>query len=334
MIEPIFHEIYGTYFTIVREILNQQRPLTTSELDQIVQKQGFAESRLQILPSLQNKKSPWYLLNDNDTDRWQPITKNRPPLIQTNLERRWLKTLLTDPRLPLFLEDHDITALEQQLDTIQPLFDLSALTYYDQFNHIDSLVEQQQQQVHFKQLIHAIQVQQAVKIDYQRRADVTCKRGLFLPMKLEYSAKNNLFRLKAWRILRRSRFEVTLNLNRMRMIQPIEKEKNYLSLPITSRNQQATVTCILIDKRQALTRSMLHFADYHKTTRRFDDCRYELTIHYDTGDETELLIRILSFGPFLQVTHPDSFVAKIKVRIDAQVQFMANFEPLNKLIEG
>ncbi|MHC5229268.1 WYL domain-containing protein [Enterococcus sp. LJL99] len=333
MMEPLFHEIYGTYFIIVSEILKHQQPLTTNELNQIITRHGFAESTLQVLPSIQNKKNPWYLLTEEDTNNWRPITKHRPPQIQTNIERRWLKTLLTDPRLFYFLEDCDIATLDQQLANVQPLFDLATLTYYDQFNQIDAFVEQQQQQIHFKQLLHAIQKQQAVKIDYQRRADIPSKRGLFLPIKLDYSAKNNLFRLKAWRILRQSRFEVTLNLNRMLTIQPVEKERDYLKLPITSRKQQAIVTCLLTDKRQALTRSMLHFADYHKATRRLDNRHYELTIHYDNGDETELLIRILSFGPFLKVLSPDSFVAKIKVRIDAQAQIMANFKLSNEIIE-
>ncbi|MCA5013033.1 MULTISPECIES: WYL domain-containing protein [unclassified Enterococcus] len=326
MTDFLFHEINGIYFAIVKEILNQKQALSTKELDRIVRMKGFDESVMQLLPSLQNKNNPWYLLFEKEPDCWFPITKNETPSTYTILERRWLKTIMKDPRLSFFLEDHEISDLNQQLKGIQPLFDLNAITYYDQFNQIDSIIDQKQQQRHFKCLIEAIQEKRPLLIDYQRHKKVSSKIGLFLPFKLDYSPKNNLFRLKAWRILRTSRFEVTLNLDRMLTVQLAEEKRDYLALPITSRRKQAQMTCQLIDKRQALKRSMLHFADYHKTTRRLDESHYELTIQYDTSDETELLIRILSFGPFLTVTSPDNFIIKIKERIEAQAKLMESFD--------
>lgn len=323
MTEQLFHEIYGTYFSIVKYILNQQQPLTAKKLEIITRNQGFRDSFLQLLPSIQNKRNPWYLCVEKEPAIWYPVTKNHSPIIHTNLERRWLKTLLTDTRLSFFLEDKDIIALEQQLGDTQPLFDLKSVTYYDQFKQNNFLLEQQK---HFKQLLHAINVQEPVKIDYQRRKNTPSTRGLFLPVKLEYSPKNNLFRLKAWRLLRRSRFEVTLNLNRMLAVQLVEKKQDYSQLPIISREKKAEIVCTLVDQRKALARSMLHFADYRKTTRRLDDTHYELTIQYNRGDETELLIRILSFGPFLKVVHPDTFIVKIKERITAQAKLMETLE--------
>ena len=53
----------------------------------------------------------------------------------------------------------------------------------------------------------------------------------------------------------------------------------------------------LYDTRNALERAMLHFSDLEKETERIDDKHYRVTLKYRQGDETEILIRILSFGP-------------------------------------
>jgi predicted DNA-binding transcriptional regulator YafY len=41
-------------------------------------------------------------------------------------------------------------------------------------------------------------------------------------------------------------------------------------------------------------------------------------IHYQQEDETELVIRVLSFGPFVRVAEPDHFVNLIRERLVSQ----------------
>lgn len=322
---PLFHEIYGTYFGVVTTILNQRNPLTPKELDVIVRTKGFDESHLQLIPSLLNQKKPWCLLKETEDYQWLPLTLRPVPPIQTDLERQWLKGILTDARLLNFMDPYEIDDLNQRLE-VTPLFNLADITYFDQFKQTENFIEQSQQRNHFKRLLTAIKQQEALKIEYQRHEQAPVKTGYFWPTSLEYSEKNNLFRLKAWRLLRKSRFEVTLNLNRIVAIQSAPNQQGIDTKVITSRHRNQQVTCLLIDQRDALKRSMLHFADYHKTTRRLSDNSYELTIHYDTSDETELLIRLLSFGPFIKVTHPDSFINKIKERIASQAELMGHLQ--------
>lgn len=61
----------------------------------------------------------------------------------------------------------------------------------------------------------------------------------------------------------------------------------------------------------------LHFSHLEKETERIDD---SLTLHYEKDDETELLIRVLSFGHMLKVISPDQFREKLKNRIEKQMQ--------------
>lgn len=74
----------------------------------------------------------------------------------------------------------------------------------------------------------------------------------------------------------------------------------------------------LTNERNALERAMLHFSHLDKETERIDENRYKITLFYEREDETELLIRVLSFGPVLKVIFPDDFVKKLCERLEKQ----------------
>ena len=48
--------------------------------------------------------------------------------------------------------------------------------------------------------------------------------------------------------------------------------------------------------------------------------RYRLRIYYSENDETEMLIRVLSFGPMMKVNLPESLVDEIKKRLKMQFE--------------
>lgn len=77
----------------------------------------------------------------------------------------------------------------------------------------------------------------------------------------------------------------------------------------------------ITDDRNALERTMLHFACYQKTVERTEDPhRYRCSIYYDVRWETELLIQVLSFGPMVKVLGPEHFLNQIKERVMRQGQ--------------
>lgn len=65
---------------------------------------------------------------------------------------------------------------------------------------------------------------------------------------------------------------------------------------------------------------MLHFSHLKKETRKLDDGRFMVKLYYDKEDRTEMLIRILSFGPVVKVTEPESFIDMIRERLEMQRQ--------------
>ncbi len=63
---------------------------------------------------------------------------------------------------------------------------------------------------------------------------------------------------------------------------------------------------------------MLHFAHFEKSAERKEGNSYILRLKYYESDETEIVIRVLSFGPYVKVSEPQSFVQLIKERLNLQ----------------
>jgi predicted DNA-binding transcriptional regulator YafY len=85
-----------------------------------------------------------------------------------------------------------------------------------------------------------------------------------------------------------------------------------------NKNRNRKLVFELTDTRNALERVLLHFAHFEKTVEKIDENKYLVKIKYDKDDETEMVIRILSFGPMIRVTAPSSFIKLIKQRLLAQ----------------
>ena len=62
-----------------------------------------------------------------------------------------------------------------------------------------------------------------------------------------------------------------------------------------------TAVLKVTDERNALERVMLHFAHFEKQAEMLDEKTYLLRINYSRMDESEIVIRILSFGPLVEV---------------------------------
>ena len=71
---------------------------------------------------------------------------------------------------------------------------------------------------------------------------------------------------------------------------------------------------------------MLEFASYEKhTVRDLETGQYRVELWYDEQDETELLIRLLSFGPVIEILGPQSLREQAKLRIKMQAELIAEY---------
>lgn len=299
----LFSEIYGSYFNVVAAVLAEavDGGLTDRRLTELVQEKAFAESVLTIPAAL--KSQDWPLLGKNN----EAVIRHKPDMPLTVLQKRWLKSLLLDPRIRLFAPD------ASGLEDVEPLYRPDTFVRFDQYADGDPYGDERYI-VCFRTVLRAIREKRWLRIRFRGRTGVPRSVGC-MPFRLEYSAKDDKFRLLA-----ADGHQVhTVNLARISACEMLDRYgPGDLRLP---RKHSRELELLLHDERNALERVLLHFSHFEKETRKLDDRLYQIKLRYDRDDETELLIRVLSFGPVLEVRSPAGFIALVKERIDRQLRF-------------
>jgi hypothetical protein len=298
----LFSEVYSTYFNAVAEILTEalQGCLTDTRINAIIREKAFSESVLTILPAIKNEE--WLILNKSLRT---PI-RHTPKMPLTVLQKRWLKSLLADPRIALFSPD------SAGLEDVTPLYDPEDFVYFDRYADGDPYHEAAYIE-NFHTILAAFQQRRRVFIRFSSGKGGTLS-GSFIPYSLEYSPKDDKFRL----ITAGGSRHATINLARITLCELRGGFADGEVLP--PPKHVVPLTLELKDERNALERVMLHFSNHRKETARIGDSIYRMTLWYDSDDETEILIRILSFGPMIRVISPDSFVRQIKERLKKQIR--------------
>lgn len=320
----LFTEIYNCYYQIVSEICAAalEKPITEKEMLALAARFGFEESGYMIVPKLINN---WNLLDKTEEGYFSKID-NLKDVPLTILQKRWLKAILSDEHVGLFLDEAQLRILNAYLENVEPLFSPDDFYYYDRFLDGDDFASPEYVS-HFRTLLNAIRQKRYVTIQFCSR-NGNAIRHIYLPCRLEYSAKNDKFRLLAVyeRTSGKKTIE-TINVSRIDTITLTDKiceEHLNLKEALQASYYKEPVKLLITTKRNTLERTMLHFANYEKQTRKLDDETYECLIYYNSMMETELLIEILSFGPTVKVIGPEDFLAKVKDRVHRQQKLLAD----------
>jgi len=300
----LFSEVYSAYFNAVAAIVTEalEGHLTVNDINRIIGEKAFLESMLSIPSALASEE--WAILNENMKT---PI-KRKPQMPLTTLQKRWLKSLAQDPRIALFGVDLTV------LDGVEPLFEPDDYVLFDRYADGDPYTDAAYIG-HFRAILTALKEKRRISIVYRNRHDRFI-RGIYIPYRLEYSAKDDKFRLET----AGGKHAAYINLQRIDSCEILEAYDESEWIP--PRRRENAVLFLLTDERNALERVMLHFSDCRKETMRIGANRYQVRIWYEAQDEAEILIRVISFGPMLQVTAPDSFVSKVKNRLTMQRTMM------------
>ena len=301
----LFHEIYGSYYQTVTLILKDavNGSLTKKSMAKLIREHAFGESGLSIPDGLTGEQ--WRLLHQDFTT---PLT-NEPAMPLTLLQKRWMKALLLDPRIQLFAPD------SSGLEDVEPLFAPDMFVYYDRYTEGDNYQNEKYINI-FRTVLTALREKKNLSIRYESRIGVG-QTLTVTPHYLEYSEKDDRFRLYAAGKYR----TWILNLSRIQECCLINAEA---TMPLRLTNEQK-LSFELTDYRNALERVLLHFSHLRKETKRLDEKHYRITLYYDPQDETEMVIRLLSFGPMIRVTEPPEMVQQLRERIRRQRELITVF---------
>lgn len=295
----IFNEIYSAYYNAVAKIISAITSGNADEksLNKIVEENAFGESMFSILPSLKSEK--WQLVNSDLTTPLNHI----PTMPLTLMQKQWLKAISLDPRIKLFDVEFE------SLDDVEPLFTPDDYYIYDKYGDGDPY-EDEKYIERFKTILTAMRTKQNLKIEMINRKGNTVYSKC-VPQRIEYSEKDDKFRL----VTSGCRFIKTVNLARITKCKIYSEDTTLVSNP--AEPQYETITLKVSEERNTLERSLLHFAHFEKRAEKVDD-HYLLHIKFDKDDEPEIVIRVLSFGPTVEVLGSENFKQLIINKLESQ----------------
>lgn len=323
--DALFHEAFGRYYVIAARLLeraDREGPLTPEAIRRDVARWGFAETPALMLPPL--TEGEWPLFQRGANRSFIPRLRSvRRPL--STLERRWLAALLEDERMGLFLEPEALRCAKDRLAGVAPLFQASDLCAFDRSRDPDPFRDEEYRSV-FRTVLTALREGRLLWARFTSGHGREV-RGNFLPRRLQYSLKDDRFRLLARRAdPGRPAWEETINLARIRCA---VLGTRYAAAEAAARPSARTepVVLMLTEERQAMERALLHFASFPCRPQTGPSGERLLHILYNAQDEKELLIRVLAFGPLVRVLGPERFVEMVRRRVREQARLFGHAAP-------
>lgn len=316
----IFSEIYGTYFRIAAKLLENERT-DEKTVHETVMSEGFRDSILFLPQKLIPGSEDWGLFRRTDDGSLERITKKEPVKILTGLQKSWLKAKLSDPRIRLFMDDETVSRLDGKLSEVQPLYCGSHFRFTDRFADHDDYSNEEYIS-NFRKVLDAVKNRKIVEVSYVSGHGRHMRAKLVM-LKIEYSPKNDKFRVYCY-LLKNDKIKSSgiINVGRIENITdtgrrfrtPVSMEHYY-----SDRKCKSPAVIRVTTERNGVERFMLEFASYEKhTVHDLESGEYTVRLWYDEYDETELLIRLLSFGPVIEILGPEKLRNQARERVRRQ----------------
>lgn len=250
----LFSEVYGCYYEVTAAIL-RAAPLERRQIEALVSQRGYGESTIHLLPKLLDGGT-WPLLVARD-GRYESRLHTPPSLPLTLLEASWLKALLADARVRLFLSDEQLAHLADELADVEPLYRQEDFHCFDRYSDGDPYADEAYRR-RFQAILAAMRERAALSIAYTPPKGRP-NSGQYIPLQMEYSAKDDKFRLFAAKVRQGGlRGYYCLNLNRITALAASpERYTGPLDLDAWRRRRRCGERCVSESRTSATASSAL-----------------------------------------------------------------------------
>lgn len=326
--EHFYNEIYSYYYNVVGKLINNaiKWELTPEKEREILYDNSSFSDDL-ILDKL-HIFNEWFLMRNEmirDGDKHYYETNieceyERPLSI---LEKRWLKSIVLDPRIQLF----DI-GLEDKLTDIDPLFEPSDFMAIGMYNDGDDYGNEVYKS-HFKTILKAIKEGWGLQIVSENIiGEISTEPYLFMPEHIEYSEVEDKFSVYGYSpneygnsIVRVGRIESCRLCARQEQLKFEQPEKEKLRIILNGHYAHT---------QNVLERILIEFSHYEKSVRENEDGDYLIELKYYRNEEKELtVLRLMPFAQYIRVISPRGIRNEIKKRIENQnklLRFFPNYD--------
>ncbi len=325
----MFNEVYGAYYDMMRRILERAScaPVSARDVAEIVAARGFAESALYFTPDALSHDGTGYNLLRAAQGGYASCLKHPPAPPQTANQRRFLRAMLDDPRIALFLDDKELGALRAALEDVPPLFRPEDILLTDTAADGDEFADAGYR-ARFAALLGALRDGRTVRVVFNSSRGYR-RTLLVAPWRLEYDVQGGKFRLCGVSLHQGSPLRyVKINAARMSQVNAEGAAPDIDVEAFVARKMPGEpIVAEISDFRNGFERIFIGLSNYRRVTA-FDEETGKCTMQIFCMDDDvqELLIVLLSYGPAVRVLGPPDFREKFVARVRGQLELMRSGE--------
>lgn len=325
----LFMEYKSNLYKALCEIVNtayfsQDKTITSREIERIKNKYACYEHYLnpifnEIIPKSINKKTFLFEMVEDDGVSKYKLRIDAPliPII-TNSELIWLKSIMNKYMTRRTINNEAVNYLNEILAKTNDI-----ITHNVLYKNYSQLIRKDKNNPVFDNLAkiaRAIINKKLILFDYKTYNNIIFERQLAVPLKIEYSIKDDLFYLIAYIIKNNNVVKCAVHkLKNIEMDDEIknieefyEREKEYL----LSFKAPKPIVLEIKNQNNALERAFYLFSCFEKRAMYNEEKNvHVLYISYYKFEEAEIISRILSLGKNVVVTSPDEVRNEIIRRI-------------------
>lgn len=251
-----------------------------------------------------------------DDNKYVPLVSGKLPIVVTTLEKYWLKHVLTDPKSKLFLSEETFDKLTERLRDVPDII-VNNLVIKNKGKKDSKITEKLTPII--KLILQAIEGEKGIIYNYLNKKGEEIKGKTGIPLKIEYSVKDDIFYLIYYSVEEKKIVKGILA--NFTIIKTIDLPEDFLTqgkrcFEEFVKNNIKKVTLEVYKANNGIERTFYLFSCFKRKSQYIkEEDRYILTIYYYFYEEMEVIHRILSLGKSVKVLSPGYIQGEVVKRI-------------------
>ncbi len=311
----LFNETMNKYYELISYLLNSKKSFSDKDLNKFMAEFVFGEIDFEVVDTLFSREIGQEVVFSYEDEVFMPIIENKFPIRNNAIELQAVKSLIGNRYAKHFLSDSTERKIMNVTSNIVPEWDVRDIEIKNQylFGVVEDDVDYEKE---LSIIASAIRGHNSISYDNVRPGVFEYREAKVLPIKIEYSFVNDLYRICA--------FEPTelrfIKMN-LRTMSNIKKNSDYcdnLEEDYKKFLKKNTIKIILDIEpiNHVVERCFRIFSFYNRRAiYDKDENKYRLEISYFSFDENEVIRNILSLGSSVIVIEPARIQKEVYRRI-------------------
>lgn len=312
-----FNEIFGCYYTTVMKLISiaAKGDLSKEKVLEVINGNSSFSKKFRTSMRSNFTKLPFVeeVVGKDGRITYETNIEHVTERPISLLEKRWLKSILSDPRIALFDEE-----FRYELEGIEPLFQKDDFKIVGKYMSGDDFSNPEYVRC-FRTILKAIREGFALKIRSKNSFGKASKYPfIFIPDYLEYSDMEDKFSVYGYSTNQHYN-RIIINVGRIiscelySMPRGIDKpalyEEDFDTLKVWLDGES-------LKRMDTLERMLIEFSGYKKRVTETEDSNYIIEIEYRKREEKEMLVmHLMQFAHSIRIIEPESVQKEIRTRL-------------------